>query len=58
MKDIHNGLEKCTIGKHNIETGDAGLIFCKQGKLLVNYQDSITKEIDKSEKNGLIIDSE
>lgn len=48
--DIHCGLERCTVGEHNLETGNAAPIFCKQGRTLVNYKSKITKEIDKLEK--------
>lgn len=54
-EDIHSRLERCTVGIHKIETGDATPIFSKPGKVPVHFEDQISEKIDKPYKYGLLV---
>lgn len=56
--DIHQGLPRCNVGQHVIDTGDSNPIFYKPGKNLVHYDKKISEEVEKLYKTGLIVESE
>lgn len=41
VTDLHVGLERCLVGEHTIETGDAAPIFFRPGRDLANFEAQI-----------------